>query len=87
MDDNLILKIAGVIIGFVILQVLWNLIFAAIGKARQAFPEGQLSEFSLRAMWVVGGLCFVVFVMASCVDGALNSSYGDYDEPTYRGRG
>ena len=86
MDVNLLLKIAGGIIGFVILQVLWNLIFKAIGKARQAFPEGQLSEFALRTMWVVMGLCFVVFVMVSCVDGALNSSSGDYDEPAYRGR-
>ncbi len=85
MDASILLKFAGVIIAFVIIQMLWSLVFKAGNAARQAIPEGKGAEIAHRTLMWVLGLGFIIFVLASCV-GSLGGSSGDFDEPAYRGR-
>ena len=83
--DSTILKVVGAIMGFVILQLLWSLVFKAGNAVRRAIPEGKGSEIAHRLVLWIFGLGFVAVVFVSCVEG-ISDDPGYYDEPSYRGR-
>lgn len=86
MDGSILLKIAGAVIGFLIAQTIWSLIFKAGSAARRAIPEGKGAEIAHRALMWVFGFGFIAVVVVSCVGGLLNDSPTEYGEPAYRGR-